>query len=317
MARPVAKKLSAKGEHMRNYIANGLTLAVLTAMPLMADPAEYDAPQDALDAMISALKAQDRAAVLEVFGTEAEDYLSEGDPVEDRVNRLVLLGLYAEGYRFVPQEDGSVMIAMGEKGWLFPVPVVKAENEKWSFDNEAGREEVLLREIGGNELDVIELMQAYVDIQSEFRQFDHDGDGVMEFASQIISTSTAQPDGLFWAQEGTLMGELFARASANGYSDGETDHPPEPFSGYYFRILTGQSDAAPGGAMDYIVNGNMVGGHALLAVPAVFGETGVHSFMVSENGRLMQSVLGEDTLDRAALITNYDPNADWEPLNSE
>ncbi len=299
---------------MKNLLTTALAFAFCAAAPVLADPAEFDTPQDALEAMVEALRAQDRAMVLAVFGDEAEDYLSDGDPVEDRLNRLVLLGLYEEGYRMVPQPDGSVMLAMGAEGWLFPVPLAKNADAKWAFDNEAGREEVLLREIGGNELDVIELMQAYVEIQAEFRQTDYDGDGVMEFASRIISTSSERPDGLFWAEEGSLMGELFARAVATGYSDGETDHEPEPFSGYFFRILTEQSDAAPGGMMDYMVNDNMVGGHALIAVPAVFGETGVHSFMISENGILLQTVWGEETLDKAATVTSYDPNEDWEPL---
>ncbi len=279
-----------------------------------AEPARYDTPQATLDALISGLRSADRSAVLEVFGEEAEDYLTDGDPVEDKLNRLTLLGLYQEGYRFEPQEDGSVMIALGAEGWLFPVPVAKVEEGQWSFDNEAGREEVLLREIGGNELEVIELLEAYVEVQSSFRQSDMDGDGVMEFAQQVISSSPDARDGLFWPEEDTLFGALFARASATGYNDGTSDQPPEPFFGYYFRILTHQSDAAPGGAMEYIVNGNMVGGHAMLAVPAVFGETGVHSFMVSENGQLLEAVLGEDTLDLAADMTSYDPTDAWKPV---
>ena len=290
-------------------------VASLIAGSVFAEPARYATPQSALDALMNGLRAADKSAVVEVFGEEAEDYLSDGDPVEDQLNRLTLLGLYQEGYRFEPQEDGSVMIALGAEGWLFPVPVAKVEEGQWSFDNEAGREEVRLREIGRNELEVIELLQAYVEVQSSFRQSDMDGDGVMEFAQQVISSSPDARDGLFWPEEDTLFGALFARASATGYNDGTSDQPPEPFFGYYFRILTHQSDAAPGGAMDYIVNGNMVGGHAMLAVPAVFGETGVHSFMVSENGQLLEAVLGEDTLDLAAEMTAYDPTDTWTPVS--
>jgi len=289
-------------------------VASLIAGSVFAEPARYATPQSALDALMNGLRAADKSAVVEVFGEEAEDYLSDGDPVEDQLNRLTLLGLYQEGYRFEPQEDGSVMIALGAEGWLFPVPVAKVEEGQWSFDNEAGREEVRLREIGRNELEVIELLQAYVEVQSSFRQSDMDGDGVMEFAQQVISSSPDARDGLFWPEEDTLFGALFARASATGYNDGTSDQPPEPFFGYYFRILTHQSDAAPGGAMDYIVNGNMVGGHAMLAVPAVFGETGVHSFMVSENGQLLEAVLGEETLDLAADMTSYDPTDAWTPV---
>ena len=289
--------------------------ACLIAGSAFADPARYSSPQAALDALMNGLRAADKSAVVEVFGEEAVDYLSDGDPVEDQLNRLTLLGLYQEGYRFEPQEDGSVMIALGAEGWLFPVPVAKVEEGQWSFDNEAGREEVRLREIGRNELEVIELLQAYVEVQSSFRQSDMDGDGVMEFAQQIISSSPDARDGLFWPEEDTLFGALFARASATGYNDGTSDQPPEPFFGYYFRVLTEQSASAPGGAMNYVINGNMVGGHAMLAVPAEFGETGVHSFMVSENGQLLEAVLGEDTLDLAAEMTAYDPSDTWTPVS--
>lgn len=300
---------------LRNTLFAATSLCLIAGSAL-AEQGQYASPQDALDAMISALRASDRSAVLQVFGKEAEDYLSDGDPVEDRFNRLTLLALYDDGYRFVPQENGAVMIALGAEGWLFPVPIA-AEDGSWAFDNDAGREEVRLREIGLNELEVVELLEAYVTIQADFRSADPNGDGVMEFAQQIISSSAEARDGLFWAAEDTPLGELFARASATGFNDGTDDQPPEPFSGYYFRILTSQSDAAPGGAMDYIVNGHMVAGHALLAVPAIYGETGIHSFMVSENGVVLEAILGEDTLDIAADIQTYDPTGDWAPVELE
>ena len=299
---------------MKQSILTTFALTAFMAGPSFADPAIFPTPQVALETMMAALKAGDRNAVLEVFGEEARDYLSDGDPVEDRNNRLELLELYSEGYRMVPQDDGSVKIALGEDGWLFPVPLAKSGDTSWSFDNEAGRTEVALREIGYNELEVIELLQAYVTIQSDFRKVDQDGDGVMEFARQIISTSAERRDGLFWAAEDTPLGELFARASALGYNDGIADQPPEPYSGYFFRILTSQTEAAQGGAMDYLVNDNMVGGHAILAVPAEFGETGVHSFMVSENGIILEAILGEDTLEKAEAITSYDPTEEWQPI---
>lgn len=290
--------------------------ACLLSGPAFAQQGQYASPQAALDAMISALRAADKNAVLGVFGAEAADYLSDGDPVEDRINRLTLLGLYEEGYRFVPQPDGSVLIALGAEGWLFPVPIA-SQDGSWAFDNDAGREEVRLREIGLNEIDVVELLQAYVTIQAEFRRADPNGDGVMEFAGQIIASDETARDGLFWADEDSPLGELFARAAATGYNDGASDQPPEPFSGYYYRILTAQTDAAPGGAMSYIINGHMLGGHALLAVPAVYGETGVHSFMVSENGIVLEAVLGEDTLEIAAGMAAYDPTPDWTPVELE
>ena len=143
---------------MKNVLLKTTAFAALFAGPIYAQPAEYPTPQAALEAMMSAISAGDRQAVLTVFGQEAQDYLSDGDPVEDRNNRLELIELYNEGYRMVPQEDGSVKIAFGEDGWLFPVPLAKTSDTSWAFDNEARRDEVYLREIGYNELDVIELM---------------------------------------------------------------------------------------------------------------------------------------------------------------
>lgn len=292
-------------------------LAALISMPAWSEPADFATPQDALEAMIKGLRATDHSAILEVFGADAEDYLSDGDPVEDRINRLALLALYAEGYRFVPQEDGSVVIALGEDGWLFPVPIARSESGTRSFDNDAGREEVRLREIGFNEIDVIELLEAYVGIQSDFRKVDHDDDGVREFARRIISSSAEKRDGLFWVGEDTPLGERFARSSMAGFSDGEADYEPEPFVGYYFRLLTEQTDAAPGGAMSYLVNDKMVAGHAMIAFPAEFGETGIHSFMVAENGIILETVLDEEALAAAGDMTAYDPTDDWTPVETD
>lgn len=291
----------------------GLALTCLVSGPLAAEPATYTSPQNALDAMMTALGGADKDALLTVFGKESQDFLTDGNPAEDKANRLTLLTLYSEGYRMVPQEGGSVVIALGKDGWPFPIPVAR-DGDNWSFDIKAGREEVKTREIGRNELEIIDLLDAYVDIQAAFRLVDQDGDGVMEFARQIISTSDTARDGLFWTAEGSPLGEHFARASATGFSDGEQDHAPEPYAGYYFRVLTGQSSAAPGGEMSYLVNDNMVAGHAILAVPANFGETGVHSFMVSENGIILEAVLGEDTLELAADMTAFDPTSDWAPV---
>ena len=210
----------------------------------------------------------------------------------------------------VPQEDGSLVLALGVNGWPFPIPIERTGNV-WAFDVVAGQEEVLDREIGLNELEIIDLLEAYVDVQAAYRLVDHDDDGVMEFARQIISSSETARDGLFWPAPDSPLGVLFARASVDGFSDGEQDFEPEPYSGYYFRILTEQTAAAPGGKMDYLVNDNMVGGHALLAVPADFGVSGITTFMVSENGIVLEAVLGEDTLEIAAPMIAYDPTSEW------
>ncbi|WP_425092086.1 DUF2950 family protein [Tropicimonas sp. S265A] len=288
-------------------------LGAVASPAAWADPATYATPQEALEAFAAALVAPGTDALLEVFGPDAADVLSTGNPVEDRLNRTGIIALVAEGYRMIPEADGAVTLALGADGWPFPIPVARGE-AGWSFDIDAGRLEIEAREIGHNELDVIALMDAYVDVQAAFRLTDHDGDGVMEFAGSIISSEEAR-DGLFWPGPGSPLGALFARAALSGYSDGETDHAPDPFSGYYFRILDAQGPNAPGGALDYRVGGNMVAGHALLAVPATYAETGVHSFMVSENGVILEADLGEDSLTIADAITVYDPGPEWSPVD--
>lgn len=297
---------------MKKSIAAGLALTCLVSAPLAAEPAKYVSAQDAVEAMMAALVAGDRDAVLTVFGPEAQDFMSTGDPREDRQNSLSILEMYSEGFRMVPQEDGSLVLALGINGWPFPIPIERT-GDAWAFDIETGREEVLNREIGLNELEIIDLLEAYVDVQAAYRLVDHDGDGVMEFARQIISSSETARDGLFWPAPDSPLGVLFARADVDGFSDGEQDFEPEPYSGYYFRILTEQTSAAPGGKMSYLINDNMVGGHALLAVPSDFGVTGITSFMVSENGIVLEAVLGEDTLEIAAPMIAYDPTDEWSP----
>ncbi len=277
-------------------------------------PAVYDTPQDVLSAMVSALEAKDRDALLGVFGTSAEDLLYSGNAERDAVNREIVLGAYLEGYRFVPRDEGGVELILGADDWPFPVPIAEA-GDGWAFDVEAGRDEVLFRRIGLNEIEAMELMAAYVDIQAEYRLVDHDGDGVMEFAASILSSDEEAEDGLVWAAPDSPLGERIALASLDGYSEDGTDYEAEPFGGYFYRILTAQGPAAPGGEMDYVIGGNMVAGHALLAVPADYGSSGIHSFMVSENGVILEADLGEESLETGYAITRYDPDERWTPAN--
>ncbi len=295
---------------MRNTIIKSAFLAMWAAAPLQAEPASFDKPQSALDSFVTALRADDHVKLLEIFGPESEDLIGSGDPVEDRARRKEVLDMYAEGYRFKP-EDESVVLLLGEDGWPFPIPIARA-GEGWQFDLEAGIEEISAREIGYNEIEVIELLEAYVDLQAAFRLVDHNGNGVMEYAQTIISDPGAR-DGLFWPDEDSFVGMALARAAASGWSDGEEDYDPEPFLGYYYAILHEQGPNAPGGAYSYFVGDHFVAGHALLAVPADYGETGIHSFMVGENGIIYEADLGPDTLEIASDISAYDPGDDWAP----
>ncbi|MGI9368552.1 MAG: DUF2950 family protein [Ruegeria sp.] len=295
---------------MRNTLIKSVFLATWVASPLQAEPATFETPQSALDSFVGALKTDDHDMVLEIFGSEAQELIGSGDPVEDRARRKEVLDMYAEGYRFRPDDEGVVLL-LGEDGWPFPIPITQ-EGEGWQFDIEAGIEEISAREIGYNEIEVIELLEAYVDLQAAFRLVDHNGNGVMEFARTIISDPGAR-DGLFWPDEESFVGMALARAAASGWSDGEEDYEPEPFLGYYYAVLHGQGPKAPGGAYSYLVGDHMIAGHALLAVPAEYGETGIHSFLVSENGIVYEADLGPETLELAPEISVYDPGEKWTP----
>ncbi|TDL86921.1 DUF2950 family protein [Meridianimarinicoccus aquatilis] len=288
---------------------------VLTTTSAFAEPANFPTPQDALEGFVAALNTPiGGGGILAVLGEDARDIVDTGDKNQNAANRAEMLELYAEGYRFLPDGDGRVTILFGAESWPFPIPIVRSEGV-WHFDVDAGREELAAREIGLNELEVMDLLRAYVAVQADYRSVDHDGDGVMEFASHILSTEPGKRDGLFWMGAQSPMGARIARAAFEGYSDGNTDFPPEPLHGYYFQMLNAQGSNAPGGEMTYLVNGNQVSGHAMMAVPAAYGQTGINTFLISENGVLLQTDLGEETLAIAARIDAFDPGPDWVPAD--
>lgn len=294
----------------RSIIAGLCAGTLLLTSQALAEPARFATPQDALEAFVAGLEDPRPATLLAVFGEEAEELLADDDPRVNAARRAEILALYGQGYRFRPDDSDRVTLVFGAEGWPFPIPLARSE-QGWSFDIAAGAEEIRTRQIGLNELDVIALMDAYVDLQAAYRLVDHDGDGVMEFAPHILSSAPDLRDGLFWDGPESPVGLLMALAAMDGYSDAQADAEPEPHLGYVYRILNAQTDAAPGGAMSYVVNGNQVAGHALLAVPAEYGQSGVHSFLVAENGVILEADLGPDSLDRGAEITAYDPGTDW------
>ena len=293
------------------------TLAVLlAASTALASPKAFETPEAAVGAVVEALKAGDRDALLAAFGPENEDVIISGNDERDREDREDFLAAYDHMHRVAVEDDGVATLYVGREQWPFPIRLVRGDGG-WTFDVEAGREEILDRRIGRNELDVIELMHAYVRVQSRFRQTDYDGDGVMEFAGALLS-SHGQRDGLYWPPEPgapeSPVGDIVAQAAANGYVIRGQNEPPKAYLGYYFHVLQKQGPNAPGGAMDYAVNGNMVAGHALLAFPAAWGETGIMSFMVGENGVVLEADLGESTIETANAIEAFDPGEDWEPV---
>ncbi|MTH61729.1 DUF2950 domain-containing protein [Paracoccus litorisediminis] len=297
-------------------IISTLALLIGTAPGAWAAPQYFDTPEAAVTALVTALEAKDKAAVLQIFGPEAEDVVSTGDAEEDRVVWREFLDDMHAIHRLEPAGDGRMTLLAGREMWPFPADLVKGDTG-WSFDAESAREEVLARRIGRNELEVIGLLRRAHEVQASFRQTDYDGDGVMEFAASILSTP-GQHDGLFWAEDPdsppSPFDESLARANFTGFSSDGEDREPEPYEGYYFRILQGQGPAAPGGAYSYMVNGNMVSGHAIVAYPAAYGDSGIMSFIVAEPGIVYQTDLGEDTLEKAAKIELFDPTEEWAPV---
>jgi hypothetical protein len=301
-------------EMNRVIMMKSLLALLLMSAAASAEPQKFESPEAAVGALVSALEAKDKSEILAIFGPENEDVVSGGDPEEDRE----IWGRFLQDVQAVRRidregEDRAILLA-GRELWPFPAPLVAAEG-RWHFDAEAAREEVLMRRIGRNELAVIDIMRRVGGVQTAYRQVDHDGDGVREFAASILSGPDAR-DGLYWPdEEGTEpspFGEEIARASLTGFRRESQDIDPEPFEGYYFRILQGQGANAPGGAYNYMVAGHMVAGHAVLAVPAIYGDTGVMSFMVSEGGAVYEADLGEATLETAIGIELFDPGEGWE-----
>lgn len=275
--------------------------------------AGYPTTEALADALASAMRTQSAEKIEDLFGTEALTVMPSGDTFEDRL----IMQSFSDAFdseHFVQEIYGRYgVLLVGEDNWAFPMPMIRGEDGLWTFDVEEGLEEMVHREIGRNELETVEVLKSYVEAQAAYKSTDWDGDGVLEFATAVISDE-GEKNGLYWPGGDSPAGELFARASANGYiSDGE-EQGPEPYEGYVYRMFTSQSDAAPGGAMDYMVNGHQIAGHAAMAVPAEYGVTGIMSFMVSENGIILEKDLGEDGLEISLGMESFDPGEGWMPF---
>src|ERR1051325_7668547 len=274
----------------------------------------FKTPDEAVTALVSAAKAGDRQAVLTVLGPSAQDIVSSGDEVADEGVRKEFVAAYDEKHEVYP-DGGHAILFVGKDDFPFPIPLVR-KGDTWSFDTEAGRQEVLFRRIGGNELDTIQSALAYVDAQNEYSDKDH-GEGVGVYAQRIIS-QPGKKDGLYWppaaGRQESPLGDLMADATAAGYrprGGGERT----PYHGYYYKILTRQGPAAPGGALDYVVKGKMIGGFALVAWPAEYGNSGVMTFIVNHNGTVYEKDLGQRTAQVAAGMSAYNPDDTWKKVD--
>jgi Protein of unknown function (DUF2950) len=277
----------------------------------------FATPQQAADALIEAAGKYDVSALLEILGAGGKDLVSSADPVQDK-NRAEEFAVKAQQKKFVttdPKNPSRAILSVGNDEFPFPVPIVKRAG-KWYFDSKQGHDEILFRRIGANELDAIQVCRGFVEAQKEYASATHDDSGVNQYAQKIISTP-GKRDGLYWQNEdgtpGGPISEPVARAIAEGYSPSQRSG----YHGYYFKVLKGQGPAAPLGQLDYVIDGVMIGGFALVAVPAEYRVTGVKTFMVSYDGIVYQKDLGPDSLNVARKMERYNPDKTWQRTDDQ
>jgi hypothetical protein len=274
----------------------------------------FNSPQEAIKAFIDAVKANDTKELLAILGPEGKDVISSGDEVADKEIRGRVAQKYDQKNKLVWEGDKKVTLDMGTDDWPMPIPVVK-QGDTWVFDTKAGKEEILSRRIGRNELDVIQVCLAYVDAQREYALKDRMGDGIQQYAQRFRSEQ-GKKNGLYWeAKEGdeqSPLGPLAAKAVKEGYTVKKSGSKPSPYHGYYYKILKAQGKNARGGAYDYVVMGKMIGGFAMVAYPAAYGNSGVMTFIVNHDGVVYQKNMGKNTEKIASAMTKYDPDKSWE-----
>jgi hypothetical protein len=277
-----------------------------------AQPKSFTSAEEAVKAAVAAATRDDDKELLAIFGPGAKDLISSGDAVADRQRRKRFLAAYNERNR-ISQEGETSMVLVGKDDWPFPIPLVKRA-EGWVFDTAKGREEVLNRRIGDNELSVIQVSLAYFDAQREYARKDRDGDGLVEYAQKFRSDA-GKKNGLYWeaktAEEVSPLGPFAVRAVKEGYGPNKRADKPAPYHGYYYRILSAQGKDAPGGAYSYLIKGNMIGGFALVAYPAEYGNSGVMTFIINHDGKVFQKNLGKNTASLAQNMKEYNPDSSW------
>ena len=290
------------------------------SMPVVGAPSQrlFSSPEDALKTLTEAVKAKDKTALDQIFGPSGKD-LRSSDEVQDTAEFEDFAKHLAEKTDLVKENDSKVILHVGNENWPFPIPIVKYNNQ-WFFDTEAGKEEVLNRRIGEDELTAILVCRAYVKAQREYVLKDWDGDGIFAYAQKLRSDPSKR-NGLFWrarqGEEVSPLGEIVARAWHEGYKKKKAafkEAEPSPFHGYYFKILTRQGKNVPGGSYNYIVNGNMVGGFALVAFPSNWSKSGVMTFIVNQQGKVYQKNLGPDTTKIVQKMKSYNPDKTWTPV---
>jgi len=290
-------------------LAGAVTIAASLAGPAFAQQT-FKTPEDAVSALVAAVRGDNVRDMVMVLGPQGRDIVVSGDSVADQTARAAFLIAYDRKHQIVKQGEDRADLVVGNNDWKLPIPLAQ-KNGGWQFDAASGRREVLVRRIGRNELSAIQAALAYVDAQNDYAAMNPLGLKVDSYAQRIVSTPGTK-DGLYWPaaanEPQSPLGEVFAAATVQGYRAGSG---PIPYHGYYYKVLTAQGPNAPGGAMNYLVKGNLIGGFGLVAYPAEYGNSGVMTFMVNHAGVVLQKDLGPNTARIASRMTAFDPDQTW------
>ncbi len=269
----------------------------------------FSSPEEAVKSLVAAIRAHDTNEIMAILGPGSKELIFSGDDMADKVGREKFIRAYDRQHTLQEQSAGKVTLCTGEDNWPLPIPIVRKDSQ-WVFDIGEGKQQILDRRVGRNELFIMDVLHAYVDAQHEYASKNCSGTGAVEFAQRIVSTK-GNHDGLYWdtkeGEEQSPLGPLVAQASREGYANPDLS----PFHGYYFKILKGQGKNAEGGTYQYVVMGKMILGFALLAFPADYGNSGIMTFMVNQEGDIYQRDLGKDTRKKAEAITLFDPDTSW------
>lgn len=275
----------------------------------------FATPDEASNALLAAAKSGDQVALLAIFGPESQELISSGDAVQDKQVVDAFVARYGVMHRWRKMADDDQVLLVGADNFAFPIPLKKNAGGRWFFDTAAGKDEILNRRIGRNELAIIDVCRAVAEAQTEYRSHLHDGATTRQYALKFIS-DPGKHNGLYWqsaeGQPQSPLGPLAAFATSEGYNVKPDAHTP--FHGYYFHMLKGQSNKARGGAKDYVVDGKMVGGFAFVAYPAEYGNSGVMTFIINQDGVLLERDLGKATTETATAMTEFDPDNTWSPV---
>lgn len=305
------KKRKKRSTGLRScFAALGFIVAfVMSSTPASAQKT-FPSPEEAVKAAIAAVRSNNDNELLAIFGPQAKEILLSGDPVADKQRRAEFISAYDERNRLSTEGENTILI-VGKQDWPLPIPIVK-KGQSWMFDTEKGKQEVLNRRIGENELFTIQACLAIVDAEREYAMKDRDRDALLEYAQKFVS-DPGKKNGLYWdAKAGepqSPLGPIMTRIRAEGYQMNPS--APVPYHGYYYRILTAQGKDAAGGAYSYIIKGKMIGGFAVVAYPAEYGNSGIMTFIVNHDSKVFQKNLGSNTAALAKSMKEYNPDKTW------